>query len=87
MKGFAILIALLLCTDSLAEFVVPIELEKGNPVASARINGVPLKLVVDSGGGIIVLKKGVLEKLGATRTGSVRPSTDAYGNESSQTLF
>jgi len=87
MKGFPILISLLLCTDSLAEFVVPIELEKGNPVASARINGVPLKLVVDSGGGIIVLKKGLIEKARAARTGSVRPSTDAYGNKNSQTLF
>ena len=87
MKGFPILLGLLLCTDSLAAIVVSIELEKGNPIASARINGIPVRLVVDSGGGVISLRSEVIEKVAAARTGSTRSSTDAYGKKSTQTLF
>jgi predicted aspartyl protease len=87
MKAIQILFAVLLCTDSFAAIVVPIELEKGNPIASARINGIPVRLVVDSGGGVIALKPKLIEKTAAARTGSTRSTTDAYGNKSMQTLF
>ncbi|MGQ0833495.1 MAG: aspartyl protease family protein [Gammaproteobacteria bacterium] len=80
-------LALLPCTDCLGAIVIPIELEKGNPIAFARINGVPVRLIVDSGGGVVNLKPETVEKVGAVRTGSTSRYTDAHGNEGTQAIL
>ena len=83
-KRFLVPLAALLCTDGLGAIVIPIELEKGNPIAPARINGVPVRLVIDSGGGVVALKPEAAKSVGAARTGSASSSTDALGSESTQ---
>jgi aspartyl protease len=80
-------IALLTCTNAFAALVIPIEIEKGNPIADVRINGVATRLIIDSGGGILVLKSGAIERAGALRTGDFNSSTDALGNTSKQDLY
>jgi predicted aspartyl protease len=87
MKSHLVLLPLLMYADCFAAIVIPIELEKGNPIASAQINGVPVRLVIDSGGGVVALKPDTIERVAATRTGTTRSSTDAYGNNSTQALF
>jgi hypothetical protein len=70
-----------------AEIVIPIELEKGNPIAAAQINGIPVRLVIDSGGEAISLKPGTLRKIEATPSGAVKPGTNAVGETNVQSLF
>jgi predicted aspartyl protease len=86
-KRFLVPFAILLCTDCFGAIVIPIELEKGNPIASARINGVPVRLVIDSGGGVIALKPETAKAVGAARPGPTRSSTDALGNENTQAVL
>lgn len=81
------LLALLLFASCPAAIVIPIEIEKGNPIAAARINGVAVRLVIDSGGGVVSLKPETVGRVGAARTGSTKNSVDALGNSSMQTLF
>lgn len=44
-----------------AVVVIPIEQEKGNVFAAARINGVDVRLGLDSGGGVVALKPATAE--------------------------
>jgi hypothetical protein len=86
-KRVLIPLAILLSTDCLGAIVIPIKVEEGNAIASARINGVAVELVIDSAGGIVVLKPNIARKVGAARTGSTKSTTDAHGNESTQALL
>jgi hypothetical protein len=76
---FLAMLVVLLSSPCLGSVVIPIEIEDGNPIASARINGVPVKLVIDSGGGVVVLKPDVARRVGAVRAESTRTSIDAHG--------
>lgn len=87
MKRCLVTLALLTCQNCLAATVIPIELEKGNPVAPARINGVAARLIIDSGGGFVSLKSETLGRVAAVRTGSTKSGTDALGNSAVHTLF
>jgi hypothetical protein len=87
MKSHLVPLSLLLYADCFAATVIPIELEKGNPIASARINGVLVRLGIDSGGGVVALKPEVIERVAAARAGPAGSSTDVFGNSSTQTLF
>jgi predicted aspartyl protease len=78
---------LLISASCTAGTVVPIELAQGNPIASGRINGLAVSLVVDSGGDLIVLKPDIIAKLGLTPLQSQGSATDAYGRTSQQSLF
>jgi hypothetical protein len=82
-----VLLGLLLGATCRAEIVIPIELEKGNPIAAAEINGIPVRLVIDSGGEAISLKSGTLRKINAIPSGAVKPGTNATGETSNQPLF
>jgi predicted aspartyl protease len=86
-KRLLIPLAILLSTDCLGAIVIPIEIEEGNAIASARINGVQVKLVIDSGGGVVVLKPETARKVGAARADSTRSTTDARGIESTQAVL
>jgi hypothetical protein len=85
--GRAAMIGLLACTGCRAALVIPIELESGNPVAEARINGMSTRLIVDSGGGMVALKPAAIERVAAARTGVLGNSTDALGNTGKQALL
>lgn len=87
LAGCAATIALLMCANAFAALVIPIEIENGNPIADVRINGVAARLIVDSGGGGVVLKPAAIEKVGAVGTGAFRSSTDALGNTSKAVLY
>jgi Aspartyl protease len=86
-KRLLIPFAFLLSAECLGAIVIPIELEKGNPIASARINGVPVRLVVDTGGGLVTLKPETVAKVGAARTGSTSKYSDGHGNEDTQAIL
>ena len=79
--------AFLACTVCRAAIVIPIEVEKGNVFAAARINGVDVRLGVDSGGGVVALKTATIAKVRATRAASSMQSTDVLGNTSEQALL
>ncbi|HEU4602477.1 MAG TPA: aspartyl protease family protein [Steroidobacteraceae bacterium] len=87
MKGALIAFSGMLFSNCFAAVVVPIEIEQGNPVASARINGVAVRLIIDSGGGVITLKSDTIKRVSAPRTGSTRATTDALGNNAARNLF
>ena len=87
MRRCLVTLALLICENCFAATVIPIEIEKGNPVATARINGVAARLIIDSGGGFVSLKSETLGRVAAVRTGSTRSSTDALGHSAVHTLF
>jgi len=70
-----------------AAVVIPVDIESSNPVAAARINDVPVRLVIDSGGGVLTLKSQTINKLGIAPTGATRATTDALGNNASRDLF
>jgi len=79
--------AFLTCTVCRAEVVIPIELEKNNVYAAGRINGIAVRLGIDSGGGVVALKPATIAKVRAARADSNIQSTDALGNTSDQALL
>jgi predicted aspartyl protease len=87
MKTGLIAASWVLSTQCVAAVIVPIEIESGNPVAAARINDVPVRLVIDSGGGVLTLKSETVNRIGLAPTGATRPTTDALGNNASRDLF
>ena len=87
MKIYLLTASLLLASKCFGATVVPIEIVNGNPVATAQINDVTVKLVIDSGGGVVTLKTEAIKRVAAARTGATRPTTDALGNNASRNLF
>jgi len=87
MKCAAALIGLLVSGSCAAVVVIPIEIENGNPVAPARINGVDVRLIIDSGGERVSLKFAAINRVSATRTGSHADGTNALGQTSPQALL
>jgi len=83
----SLLCALVASAGCRAEVVIPIELEKGNVFAAARINGVAVRLGLDSGGGVVALKSATIAKVGAARSGVNKQSTDVLGNTSDQAML
>ncbi len=84
---FLALFPILLSSNCLGAVVIPIVVEDGNPIASARINGVLVKLVIDTGGGFVALKPETAGKVGAIHTGSTRSSVDAHGKAIAQAVL
>jgi predicted aspartyl protease len=78
--------SLLLCANCPGAVVVPIQIERGNPVASARINGVEGRLVMDSAGGSVTLKSETIRKVGGKRMDETRATTDAMGTNSARAI-
>jgi len=70
-----------------AAIVIPIEIEKNNVFAAARINGVDVKLGIDSGGGVVALKRAVIAKVRAVPSGAVIQSTDVLGHSTDESLL
>ncbi len=87
MKGALVALFGMLFSNCFAAVVIPIDIEQGNPVASARINGVPVRLIIDSGGGVLTLKSETIKRVSAPRTGTTRATTDALGNNAARRLF
>jgi len=69
--------------------VIPIELEleKGNPVAAVRVNGIPLHLIIDSGGEYIALKPQAFRKVPLAPAGKTVPGMNALGESRPQSIF
>src|SRR4051794_35383351 len=63
-----------------AATVLPIEIDRGNPVVVANIAGVPVRLVVDSGGdGALSLKASVLAAIHVDAIAGTDEVIDALG--------
>ena len=73
------LLAVMSCAD--AATTVPIEIQRGSPVANAAIGDVELRLIVDSGGRLLGLRPGILAKLDGVHAAGRETSTDVYGAE------
>lgn len=86
-KHCVALVALILSINCEAATVIPIEIDKSNALALGRINGHSVKLVVDSGGGVVALKPSILDRIGASSNGAQRTTTDVYGKSSNQPTF
>lgn len=87
MQRYSAMLLLLFPSIGGAATVIPIEIEGGTPVVVARVNGVALQLVVDSGGGLLSLKSGAIKRVSAIPTESTRSVTDALGNKSMVAMF
>ena len=70
-----------------AATTVPIEIQRGSPVAYAVIGDVELRLIVDSGGRLLGLRPESLAKLDGIRAAGREVSTDVYGAETEGDAF
>lgn len=70
-----------------AATTVPIEIQRGSPVANAVIGDVELRLIVDSGGRLLGLRPGILAKLDGIHAAGRELSTDVYGAETMGDAF
>ena len=70
-----------------ATTTVPIEIQRGNPVATAAIGDVELRLIVDSGGRLLGLRPEVLAELDGIRAAGREVRTDVYGAETEADSF
>jgi predicted aspartyl protease len=85
-RRLAILL-LLSCPICYGAIVIPVEIESRNPITTARINGVNVQLIIDSGGGLLSLKAETIKKVSAVPTQAAISSTDALGITSNRATF
>lgn len=85
------LLALWLCATAhtaAAAAVMPLSLENGNALVSARLGGVPLRLIVDTGGkGTLQLTATGLAKVQVAMRSEETTRIDAHGNRFSGQAF
>ena len=87
MNSCAVLAGALISGHCAAAVVIPVEIEGGNPVTVVRINGVDVRLIVDSGGELVSLKSSAIDRVAAARTDQRADGTNVLGQTTPQALL
>ena len=69
------------------EVIIPVEIQYGNPIATATIGDQRVRLIVDSGGYSLGLRSGIVASLDIDQTEEMTSTTDVHGNTTESLSF